>query len=1120
MARKFNVGRQNEVLLNDKHNHLYEIIKNYSNNSNPNNSQVPLLEESEQNIPKGALWLDDYNSVDNADLKYFDGQGWKKLFNNKFKLVEFLLDETEPQNAINGQLWIDNGVLKYYNNGQFCPIKAISYDTEVVTLYGYEDFAIISPMKNTGDTVIDNFTDTIFSNAPIDEWKTNTLYKVNNAAIYNNHLYICIKEHTSSNDKYITDTTYWKVLNYINQFLLPNTNEDKVFVDGFFVHEKLTEDDSGYTVNNSTCINFPVNDILNKNVSAVHVNPKRIYDIQKKFIKIDKTNPIIEVPEDYTEYYGVNGGVGKLLIKTNNPNTTEYTSIVSNNISCIKLAPSVVNTYDYIYCLHYDFNGSSTVKQSGKLYKKSLKIKDENYIWIGPANANNICVFIQGLYYAPGENTYSYTNDGYIYLKEKLQDNDNLVKQYDVSVLTFPKVYRGIVTDNFDDTYGFRINLPTVPVSKHLIAFIGGIQLQMSGVDVIDDPKGNPLIKYIPSLTKDIYIASKENGDVIDWAIAETDEYTDAGDLKYELWRGATYSIADETGSFPAIVPIYKDKNNPIKDGIYFGENDSPIIFVDGVLAFQQEVEFSSNGLYIYGLQEGQSVVVLGDTKDNNQTEEELSDRVLFEDTISYSTIPTDLCDTTVVYIDNGILCDSSAIYTNTYPTDPGYNGEIKYYINHAEEKWLVYNQYLNKWEEIDSSELIPNTNKTLVSSLNENSRIYMSTKQSVSFLQNIGEKNCTFYSYLYADSIEKRSLSDYCYPDGVNGINNDYWEDETKPKPYLLNYKHTYAPGRNELTVYLNGIRQNLLTPYDINFKDSKNKECITSKVNEFTLAINNGTKEGKAINSQDGYYVYKVKDINNKITTVCKEQQLTADEMQVYIDDNKEITLYSEPNKNRIFYVVEPCESGETTACNRTILTYKDACANNGPYVNNSYNSGDFILSRGTIRVFINGLRQPFGYYQTVKSIKEDPKKVLQAYTINSSNIIEIKDPIIGSLGGNESNTDTPKFKLGQKTLEDGTIENYYYDVIDEIVIETRTDSKIKEITIPIKDNTGEFSEQDGLPSSIFKTKDLILIYINGLAYGNEYKIEDNTIKLTNSAIKAKLGRNNTDIITFEWR
>ena len=59
MARKFNVGRQNEVLLNDKHNHLYEIIKNYSNNSNPNNSQVPLLEESEQNIPKGALWLDD-----------------------------------------------------------------------------------------------------------------------------------------------------------------------------------------------------------------------------------------------------------------------------------------------------------------------------------------------------------------------------------------------------------------------------------------------------------------------------------------------------------------------------------------------------------------------------------------------------------------------------------------------------------------------------------------------------------------------------------------------------------------------------------------------------------------------------------------------------------------------------------------------------------------------------------------------------------------------------------------------------------------------------------------------------------------------------------------------------
>ena len=109
---------------------------------------------------------------------------------------------------------------------------------------------------------------------------------------------------------------------------------------------------------------------------------------------------------------------------------------------------------------------------------------------------------------------------------------------------------------------------------------------------------------------------------------------------------------------------------------------------------------------------------------------------------------------------------------------------------------------------------------------------------------------------------------------------------------------------------------------------------------------------------------------------------------------------------------------------------------------------------------------------------------------------------------------------FLIGEVKQPDGTIVKKYHEVIDTIVIESRNDNKLREITIPIKDNSGEFGEEDGLPLELFKTKDRVMIYINGMAYGKEYKIEDNKIKLLNSEIRQMLGNSKKDIITFEWR
>lgn len=1128
MARQFDLGRQNETLMNEQHYEIFKIMENYLKQPNPENFEGPFIEGTrDSKVQHNSLWLDSYNNPASADLKYFNGTNWNVLFKDKFKLTQFLLHNEQPPEPIAGQLWIDNGTLKYYEHGEFKPVKAVPYDIGSVNPLGFEDFIIISPMEAAKDQVIDNFSEFLFAETPIIAWNKNTRYKKQQGAIYDLHIYICKVPHTSSDEIPITNKEYWSRLDFLNQFLVPNTYQDKFFINGNYIPQKIgwveedgvTPDDSdiGYSVVTNTCISFPVEMVSGKFASAVHVNPARLHNVSKKFIRIDKKNPIIEVPEDNTEFYGVQGGIGRLLIKTDSEFTSEYVTVVSNNIKCIKLSQSIADQFDFLYAIHYEFI-TTKVKAPGKLYKRKFKLQDDNYVWIGSVDPDRVCVFAQGLYYERDPKNYIYdSNSGYLYIKEKLQDYDNMVKTFDFSVLAFPKVYQGQITNNFDPTLGYRVNLPNVPISNKLIAFAAGVQLHLAGEDVLDDPKGNPRIKYIPSITADMYASNQH----MFWAVVEIDEYNNDGDLIFEMWRGKVTAV--NHSSHGVIVPIFRNKEQPVKGAIYFGENDHPIIFVNGVLVFQKEIEVGNDYIRIYGLKAGQDVVVLADSKDNQQSEFENSDRLIFEDTVSYATIPTEINDATVVYLQNGVLCDASSVYTSVEPKDEGYHGEVRLWINYSTEQWMIYDGALGKWNKIrDDEEVIdPSTGfkKYYIDILDQNSRGYSSTRKSISFLKNLGKQVCSYYAYLYADSIEKPLLMEYCYPNGKDGINNDYPE-VGEPTAFKLNYRHLYTSGKNELTVYLNGLRQNLDTPFDVGHSNSKNKECRTDRNDEFTLAFDDGTNKGDAIDLYDGYFVYILKKSGLKDKTICLKVEMTTSEKDGHIKDGWSVTLLSTPNKNSVFYVVEGCESGEMLACERKTLTYKDSLSAEGAYANNTYYTGSFLLTRGNIRVFVNGIRQPFGYYQTQEALDAGVRKSLEAYRIIDARTIEFKDVLVGGMGGNVGDLYDPLFPIGNIITPDGSEETVYHTTLDEIVIETRRDYKLREITLPIKDNTGEFNQVDGVPADLFKTKDRVMIYINGLAYGKEYKIENETIKLLNEELRQQLGNSKKDVITFEWR
>lgn len=1178
--RRFDIGRQNETLLNEDHYNIFKVLEPYLKYSSPNSpdSGPPSISGTVDEIREGALWLDRTNDLENSDLKYFSNNKWNLLFKDRFKITQDILSSEEPSEPIDGQLWIDsNGVLNFYNKGVFKPIKAIP-DTEHANpnLQGFEDFIIIDSLTATEKTIIDNFSSWLLKELPLPSWGENIEFQENDGCIHNLNIYICKEAHTSDvstepgADKIGAKHTWTKVQKLF-QYIVPNSYEDKFYLDGYFVHEECPtpnselvptaiagqfkagektaqhlgkvkgnhyheEECNGYKAETNISITFPVDLVEGKKTSGVHVNPKRLHNVIKKFIMIDKNNPIIEVPEENTEYYGFYGGVGKLLLKTDDNNTSEYKSILCNGLNCIKLSAKAAETYDFIYTITYEFLDTK-IKQLGTVTKKRQNLNDDNYIWIGHCNPDKIVVFAQGLYYAEDKGTdatWTYNPETeYLYLSEKLQDDENIVKTFDFSVIQFPARYENKVTDSFETVNGkemFRIILPEGFIgdndeAKDFTVFAAGLNIDIVAGEVIKHAT-NPRILYVPSITRQMYLESLSSVRPTDvptpiyYCVVATDGIFDG--KEFNMNRGIT--TAKYSRQHGVHIPIYSDPKNPIEGGLLLRENEAPILFVDGILVFQKEIERGNDYITIHGLTEGQGVLLIADPKDPSLSSDELSESLIFEDTVSYATIPTPLSDSTIVYVANSILSDASSVYTSRKPTGKGYHGEIRYHINYDADCWYKYDGYKLKWIPIDPSEMytdkMSGKQTPMIDVLDKSARGYTHSKKSISFLQNIGQEVCTFLSYRYSDSIERQLLMGYCYPNGKDGVNVDSSDNNKEPQPFKTGSRHIYVPGKNELTVYFNGVRQELNSPNDLGFNNSKNREGGIGKYDEFVLAIDNDTKEGLALEAEEGYYVYALRKWNEE-KTLIPDKELTESQIKQYESEGWRVDLISMPNRNAIFYVIEGCETGEAKACERITLTHKDALSSKGAFANNTYDTGNFLLTRGNVRVFINGLRQPFGNYATLESLETDiPYK--QAYKILDSKTIQIQEPLIGGFGGNEGTLENPLFEIGQIKQPDGSYKKSYYDVIDTITIETRVDAKLREITVPIKDNSGEFTlaSYPELPEELFKTKDRVMIYINGLAYGKEYKIENDKLTLINREITQLLGNSKKDIITFEWR
>lgn len=443
MARKFNIGKQNEFLMNAQLFNAYSSIKYLCNgNTKP-------TKDKQAEIVNGSIWND--TSSNKNILKKYDSVSntWQPFFKDYYHPASTTQQPTDP---VDGQIWIDlNGVIRYYDSN---------------TLQWKVAFA-----KTTNEA-------------------DNTRASLTNFQIMPN-----LSELVGFSKNYsVPDVSIGKLFDFFetkdNVLNVVKTRNSKIVFD------------SNYTTSNQNVSFYynPTTDSTRVGLSWVHVNPTFLNGCTKRLIKVNKATYIIETTTNNTEFYGFKLGspTGTFLRNV----TTEFSgqNIDLNNISkdlksdyaIINGGIKLINTateYDFIYAITYHFADSYS-NHMGNLIKNKVTIGTTNQVYIGSINDTPI-LFLDGVYQE--QSTYQYVQDTGV-----VTFNGSTITEYmDMLAVSFARVLKDtngspldltITNSNIinNDIVYSHDKLTTISTFTHPIALVGGIAGHMSYTGITD----------------------------------------------------------------------------------------------------------------------------------------------------------------------------------------------------------------------------------------------------------------------------------------------------------------------------------------------------------------------------------------------------------------------------------------------------------------------------------------------------------------------------------------------------------------------------------------------------------------------------------------------------------
>ena len=595
MSRKFNVGRQNDLLLNNKMHNLYSHLEFITYKDGDGNTITMPRQTKQTAIPQGALWLQYPMAQSDGDLRthklrvHTDPNAtdmenrWPCLFEGYYHPADLT---QMPKNPVHGQIWLDDKfTLRVYNNsgveGKWDLVSTGKMAEDKYDVFNGMDFQLIDPLL---PLQLDTGEDLSLYTVPYESFgKYYTALNHDDEYIYchpgNNPDDIKIPNYNPQQSENVisvdseSDAYAAKAWVHVNPYNLDKVTKRLIKINKPRVYykplpamtvaefEEIEEELSPLVVvEDSTRLR----ELDPKTMVKVGVANRNKYNKSGMDFKVgdtvipvaitDQNTGFINIPAGKTEYFAFksptfNGHdeydnrIGRLLkryslkegIVDNDVNGDAAILDHRNDYEIrnggIVLDKNIYETYDYIYAITYDFKPNHSI--DGNL----IRIHRENLdgpdqMWIGPCQGIPV-VFMDGLYLEHyGDNGKSI----YTYQNENIifAGND-VLDNMQITVISFPTV------NTYVDGYG-------IPYPKEYDITSGSIRnryeicdaLDKGALQVVDQPLDNAVnviaynevVLHTPDLKDDIDTSGSYYVRVSD--IKDAVVYGDAGDSLFD----------------------------------------------------------------------------------------------------------------------------------------------------------------------------------------------------------------------------------------------------------------------------------------------------------------------------------------------------------------------------------------------------------------------------------------------------------------------------------------------------------------------------------------------------------------------------------------------------------
>lgn len=684
MARKFNIGRQNDAVLNKDLMDLLMAIR-YVNNGVDQPTQ-----DLQEPIPVGALW-NDRNRGLNILKAYTANKGWVPMFDNFYHPADLF---AKPLNPVHGQLWIDgnkDNTLHFYdeNTNAWIAVRAAQSNSNLILVDMHNNFLHMYPLKDTD-----------------------------------------------------TDPA-------AQTFLIPHEGFGKLTKDGLFIHPSSDE----YEKTSDITVKYKGEQ--SDKMSWVHVNPHKMFTMEKKLVKLDKDGPhafqVYGLFDTNTEFYYLDSQKQWQLMMPKDTSETAPYDFKSFDKG-IEIVSERARASEYIMMYAYSFYDTA---RPGKVVRKDFKVGNNAEVNVGLSTKPPM-IFVDGLYLE--QSKYDYNNK-----TGDVTIHDKIINPVDIMAIVFEN---NEVTDfainqttegTNDALVGTLVNTYTKPM-----VFVSGVMgAELFGPDQI------------------VYNRETKQITIKNWGPHQP------GDTSYAMVVEGNGSYVSH-GKFDSTKTIHNDS---IK-----GQNEEYMLWTDGVLVSSRHLDIAPGEIRVANAIEGMEYLLLRINDDENSAL--LFDGRAMNYTVAIKNEDGSLyneCTNACVYVDGKALMMADTVEKQARPIKGAHRQIVK--VKSTEDESSVYNYYcyndlIAEWEVMSEEEI--KKVEDLIKADYSSGSIMISAPE--------GSTTGTYYAYTYANAVEEPLLV------GHRSLIKD-------KDIYAVNVEHKFNNGQGALTVYTNKLYDPFVT-------------------------------------------------------------------------------------------------------------------------------------------------------------------------------------------------------------------------------------------------------------------------------------------------------------------